>query len=101
MNKTQRFNQSGLIVERHTTREGPSPYFVAYYKNTSMGFFTEIEMLRWLKLPGGPTRASLEQWLDDLTQGVEPQAPPLDVERVKAEGFGPEAHDDGPTKMIT
>ena len=101
MNKTQRFNQSGLIVERHTTREGPSPYFVAYYKNTSMGFFTEIEMLRWLKLPGGPTRASLEQWLDDLTQGVEPQAPALDVERVKAESFGPEAHDDGPTKMVT
>ena len=73
MGKTQRFKQSGLIVERHTTREGPSPYWIAYWGRTSMGFHTEIEMLRWLKLPGGDLRAALEEWLDDLTQGVEPQ----------------------------
>lgn len=72
MNKAQRFNQAGLIVERHTSREGPSPYWIAYHNKTSMGFFSEIEMLRWLKLPGGDLRAALEQWLDDLTQGVEP-----------------------------
>ena len=50
-----------------------------------MGFFTEVEMLRWLKLPGGDQRAALEGWLDALTQGVEPKEAPLDVERVKVE----------------
>ena len=38
-----------------------------------MGFFTEVEMLRWLKLPGGDQRAALEDWLDDLTHGRSPE----------------------------
>lgn len=73
MAKTQRFIKSGLIIERHTTREGPSPYWVACYGGTSKGFATEIDLLRWLKLPGGDLRAALEEWLDDLTQGKEPE----------------------------
>lgn len=73
MAKPERFKHEKLIVERHVSREGPSPYWIAYNGQTSMGFFTEVEMLRWLKLPGGDQRAALEDWLDALTQGKNPE----------------------------
>lgn len=73
MAKSERFKRDGLIIERHLSREGPSPYWIAYNGQTSMGFFTEVEMLRWLKLPGGDLRAALEEWLDELKQGKEPE----------------------------
>ena len=97
MAKPERFKHS-LIVERHVSREGPSPYWIAYNGQTSMGFFTDRNAAL-AKLPGGDQRAALEGWLDALTRcGAKTH---IDVERVKVEGFGPEAHDDGPTKMIT
>jgi hypothetical protein len=80
-----------LLIEQHIVREGPSPYFVAWKPHTSRLFYDRREMMRWIKWPKGtPTREAIDAFLDGLEA---PKAQPaLDLEAIKREGFGPEAH---------
>jgi len=46
--------------------------------------------MRWIKWPKGtPTRDALDEWLNSLEA---PKAPLVDMDAIKREGFGPEAH---------
>ena len=72
----------------------------------SARLFTEHKaLLRWVKWPSKtPTGDALREWLASFEQKQDAPAPELDMAQIKAEGFGPEAHDDDPTantKMIT
>ena len=106
MLKPKRFEKPGaLVVEQHIAREGPSPYWIVWRPFTSRMFYDKGEMLkfiRWAK--GTPTREALDEWLGNLDA---PAAPAVDLEAVKREGFGPEAHaldesdPNNQTKMIT
>lgn len=61
-------------------------------------------ILRYVKWPKGtPTGDALREWLASFEQKPKAPAPELDMAVVKAEGFGPEAHDDDPAaepKMV-
>ena len=92
MLKPKTFHIPGaLLIEQHIVREGPSPYFVAWKPHTSRLFYDRREMMRWIKWPKGtPTREAIDVFLDGLDT---PKAQPtLDLEAIKREGFGPEAH---------
>ena len=92
MLKPKSFHVPGaLLIEQHIVREGPSPYFVAWMPHTSRLFYDRREMMRWIKWPKGtPTREAIDAFLDGLDA---PKAQPtLDLEAIKREGFGPEAH---------
>ena len=65
------------------------------------------DLLKAIKWPiKTPTGDALRAWLDEVDTPVE-QVPTLDMERIAAEGFGPESHgldESDPnhaTKMIT
>ena len=104
--KTQLFDVPGsLRVEYQEPREGPSPIYVTWKPGTSQTFRERKPLLKFAAWPAStPTGRRLRDWLDELQQAPS-EASELDMERIKAEGFGPEAHqDDDPTtntKMIT
>lgn len=107
MPKPKAFHVPGaLLIEQHIVREGPSPYFVVWRPHTSRMFYSRRELLRWVKWPKGtPTRQAIDEFLDSLEAPSE--APALDMDAIKREGFGPEAHaldESDPnhqTKMVT
>jgi hypothetical protein len=92
MLKPKSFHVPGaLLIEQHIVREGPSPYFVAWRPHTSRLFYDRREMMRWIKWPKGtPTREAIDAFLDALE--APKVQPALDLEAIKREGFGPEAH---------
>lgn len=103
--KVDRFQIPGaLIIERQRRREGPSPVWVAWKPHTSRLFTDVKQLLRFAAWPKStPTGERLREWISSFDQTTEP-TPSLDMQQIKAEGFGPEAHDDDPTanvKMIT
>ncbi len=57
--------------------------------------FTEPKaILKWVKWPKGtPTGDALRGWLASFDEKPQAPAPELDMAKIKAEGFGPEAHD--------
>ena len=69
--KSDKFTANGIIVERRETREGPSPYFVTYYKNTSR-ITTDVKSIkRQLKLGRGTeTLQQLNDWLESFKPKV-------------------------------
>ena len=69
--KTDTFKSNGLIIERRETREGPSPYFITYYKNTSR-ITTDVKSIkRQLKLGRGiETLQQLNDWLESFSAKV-------------------------------
>ena len=71
--KTDTFKSNGLIIERRESREGPSPYFVTYYKNTSR-ITTDVKSIkRQLKLGRGTeTLQQLNDWLESFKPKVTP-----------------------------
>lgn len=99
-------NGRGLYVEHVRSREGPKSYFNILYKGSCRSAQAPIELSRVLGC-ARYTDASkeLRAWAEEVHESAlaKVQAK-LDMEKVKAEGFGPEAHDDDPTsntKMIT
>ena len=75
-------------------------------KNSARPFTDPKAILKWVKWPKGtPTGDALREWLASFDK--KPQAPAPETaltERIKAESWGPEAHDDDPTantKMVT
>ena len=107
MKSGDRFVAGQLWIERNRRREGP-PIVYTVMSGTSARPFTDTKaILKWVKWPKGtPTGDALREWLASFEQKQEATAPEADfAERIKAEGFGPEAHDpEDPvagTKMIT
>ena len=72
----------------------------------SSRLFTDPKaILRWIKWPKStPTGDALREWFASFDQKPAAPAPELDMAKIKAKGFGPEAHNDDPTantKMVT
>jgi hypothetical protein len=71
--KTDTFKCNGLIIERRESREGPSPYFITYYKNTSR-ITTDVKSIKGqLKLGRGTeTLQQLNDWLESFSTKITP-----------------------------
>ena len=103
--KSERFTAGQLFIERTKQREG-APIVYTVMSGRSSRLFTDPKaILKWVKWPKGtPTGDALREWLASFDKKPEAPTPELDMAKVKAEGFGPEAHDDDPTahtKMVT
>ena len=69
---------------------------------TARPFTDPKALLKWVKWPKGtPTGDALREWLASFEQKAEAPAPELDMAKIKAEGFGPEAHEDQAFDPIT
>tara|TARA_R100000231_G_scaffold79325_2_gene61170 strand:+ start:425 stop:742 length:318 start_codon:yes stop_codon:yes gene_type:complete len=104
--KSDRFIAGELWINRSKQREGPPYVYACLSGNTSRLFTDPMTLLKFVKWPPKtPTGDALREWLASFDQKPQAPAPEPDfAERIKAEGFGPEAHDDDPTantKMIT
>jgi hypothetical protein len=103
--KSERFTAGQLWIERNRRREGPPVVYTVMSGKTARPFTDPKAILKWVKWPKGtPTGDALREWLASFEQKPQTPAPELDMAKIKAEGFGPEAHDDDPTantKMIT
>jgi len=100
--KGERFVAGQLWIERNRRREGPEITYTVLSGRSSRLFTNHKMILRYVKWPSGtPTGDSLREWLASFEQKAETSAPETDfAERIKAEGFGPEAHDDDPTANV-
>ncbi len=113
--KSERFTAGQLWIERNRRREGPPVVYTVLCGKSARPFTDPKAILKWVKWPKGtPTGDALREWLASFEQKPQTPAPELDMAKIKAEGFGPEAHDpdalvnvlfdDDPTantKMIT
>ncbi len=103
--KSERFVAGQLWIERNRRREGPEITYTVLSGRSSRLFTDHKMILRYVKWPKGtPTGDLLREWLASFEQKPQAPAPELDMAKVKAQGFGPEAHDDDPaanTKMVT
>ena len=94
-----------LWIARNRRREGPPVVYTVMCGKTARPFTDHKAILKWVKWPKGtPTGDALREWLASFEQKPQAPAPELDMAKIKAEGFGPEAHDEDPTahtKMVT
>ena len=96
---------NALSIQRVKSREGPAITFVVWSNNTSKIFRDKKEALKFIKWPKStPTGQLIREWFDQFEE--DGNLPTLDMEKVKAEGFGPEAYSDeedptAATKMVT
>ena len=91
--KVQQFpgNGDGLYVEFHKNRTGPN-YFLSFYKNTSRLHHDPKDCWRVLGVAKHTESGkALKEWCVEIFEGDTPK-PDLDMEAIKATGFGPEAH---------
>ena len=95
-----------MWIERNRRREGPPVVYTVMSGTTARLFTDPKAIIKWVKWPKStPTGDALREWLASFDK--KPEAPATEAEfakRIKAEGFGPEAHDDDPTantKMVT
>jgi hypothetical protein len=97
--KPDYFTASGLYIERRRNREGPPVTYTIWKPNTSRIFTDTKAALKFIAWPKStPTGEAIREWFDSFkTKDANVTLAPTDKERVKAEGFGPEAHDDDPT----
>jgi hypothetical protein len=99
---TLRLSQHQFI---ETYRDFNGRAYVAYSGGASVFIRDTSELRRFLRLPKGlPMRESLESWLASLADQDAAKGKPANLEQdralLKKTGWGPEAHDDGPTKMV-
>ena len=98
-------NGRGLYLEHSRHREGPPSVFCLMYKGSSRLYTDPKDVWRAMgtaKYTDGSK--ALRAWCEEIHEiTLAKAAPKLDMDQVKAEGFGPEAHDDPTTntKMIT
>ena len=97
-------NGRGLMVEFMRMREGPN-YFVFSYKNSSRIVNATDPKDVWRCMGVAKytdTAKALKEWAVEMVEATLPK-PELDMAQIKAEGFGPEAHEEpnDNTKMIT
>ena len=103
--KTERFLVgSELFIQRHRHIEGPPIVYVVRSGRRCQPFFDAKSALRFIKWPKGtPTGDAIREWFASFDDAAA-TGPELNMEQVKKEGFGPEAHDEDPTantKMVT
>ena len=103
--KSERFTAGQLWIERNRRREGPPIVYTVMSGKSARPFTDPKAILRWIKWPKGtPTGDAIREWFASFDQKPEAPTPELDMAKIKAEGFGPEAHEDDPTantKMVT
>ena len=101
--KSERFTAGQLFIERTKHREGPPVVYSVMSGNSARLFTDHKALLRWVKWPSKtPTGDALREWLASFDQEAQAPAPESDfAERIKAEGFGPEAHDENTFDRIT
>ena len=105
--KSERFKAGSLFIERTRMREGPPVVYICKSGYSSMSFTDTKRLLAFIRWPKStPTGTAIREWLASFDKKPEAPAPKTNLaERIKAEGFGPEAHDpEDPvagTKMIT
>tara|TARA_Y100001937_G_scaffold76728_1_gene104171 strand:- start:781 stop:1095 length:315 start_codon:yes stop_codon:yes gene_type:complete len=103
--ESDRFTAGQLFIERTKHREGPPIVYTVSNGLTSRLFTDNKRMLEFIRWPKGtPTGQAIREWLASFDEKPQAAAPELDMAKIKAEGFGPEAHDDDPTantKMVT
>ena len=95
-----------MFIERTRMREGPPVVYICKSGYSSKSFTDTKQLLAFIRWPKStPTGTAIREWLASFDKKQEAPAPETDlVKRIKAEGFGPEAHDDDPTantKMVT
>ena len=100
--KSERFTAGQLWIERNRRREGPPVVYTVMSGNSARPFTDTKAILKWVKWPKGtPTGDALREWLASFEQKQEAPAPELDLAKIKAEGFGPEAHEEKTIDPIT
>jgi hypothetical protein len=103
--RSERFTAGQLWIERNRRREGPPVVYTVMLGRTARLFTDSKAILKFVKWPKStPTGDALREWLASFDKKPETPAPKLDMTQIKAEGFGPEAHDNDPTantKMVT
>ena len=88
------FHKSGTYISRIRAREGPPIVFICMYKNKCVILQQKKEIIKFFQLTKGTqTREEFEIWWTDYCEEVVNQSN-LDMESIKKEGFGPEAHAD-------
>ena len=55
---------SGVIIE--TSRDFNGRYWTGYAKGCSMFFRDPADLMKFLRLPAGPSKESLKSWLNSL-----------------------------------
>ena len=96
---------NSLSIQRVKSREGPAITFVVWSNHSSKIFQDKKEALKFIQWPKStPTGALIREWFDQFEE--DGNLPKLDMEKIKKEGFGPEAHSDeedptAQTKMVT
>lgn len=99
------FIPNSLSIQRVKSREGPAITFVVWSGGSSRIFQNKSEALKFIKWPKStPTGALIREWFDQFEN--DGKLLELDMQKIKAEGFGPEAHveEEDPTsktKMVT
>ena len=96
-------NGRGLHVEFMRMREGPN-YFVFYYKNSARTVPATDPKDVWRCMGTAKyteTAKALKEWAVEVVEATLP-TPELDMDKIKSEGFGPEAHEEpnDNTKMV-
>ena len=93
-----------ILIERIEPREGPSPVYNAWKPHKAQAFTDRKALLKFAAWPKStPTGVELREWLDSF-EDVVVEKPEHDAARIKAEGWGPEAHQEEPndkTRMVT
>ena len=100
MKKSEKYIVPGeLYIHRYLAREGPSPYYIVWQKDSAKVFTDEKAILKHIKWPvKTPTGDAIREWFQQF-EAVEAPAEELNMEKIYKEGWGPEAHEN--TKMIT
>ena len=96
-------NGRGLQVEFMRMREGPN-YFTFFYKNSSRCVPATDPKDVWRCMGTAKytdTAKALKEWAVEMVEATLPK-PELDMDQIKSEGFGPEAHEEpnDNTKMV-
>ena len=88
------FIKRGTYISRIRSREGPAIVFICMYKDSCVILKQKKEIIKFCQLnKGTPTREEFDLWWNQYCEELVEQAN-LDMEAIKKEGFGPEAHAD-------
>ena len=88
------FHKRGTYISRIRTREGPSPVFICMYKDSCVILKQKKDIIKFFQLTKGTkTREDFDLWWEEYCEEMVEQAN-LNMEAIKKEGFGPEAHAD-------
>ena len=88
------FHKGGTYISRIRAREGPPIVFVCLYKDSCVILKQKKEIIKFFQLTKGTkTREEFDSWWAEYCEEVVEQSD-LDMQKIKTEGFGPEAHSD-------